>query len=47
MNDLGECYAKGEGVPKDLKKAAALWKRAAKYGNSDAANNLEDMMFMS
>jgi len=38
---LGVCYANGEGVPKDIKKAARWYKEAADYGNDDARAALE------
>lgn len=38
---VGELYAKGELVPKDLRKARALFEAAAKQGSEDGARNLQ------
>lgn len=32
LNNLGICYAEGEGVEKDLKKAASYYKQGAELG---------------
>ena len=40
QNDLAVCYARGEGVTKDLAKAIALWNKAADAGNAIAMSNL-------
>jgi hypothetical protein len=40
MNNLGVLYANGEGVPKDVKKAAELYLMAAKKGNWAAQGNI-------
>ena len=38
--NLAVRYARGEGVPKDLGKAAELFRKAADQGNADAQDNL-------
>jgi TPR repeat protein/uncharacterized RDD family membrane protein YckC len=40
QNTLGERYQTGQGVPKDLNKAAELYRKSADQGNADAQNNL-------
>jgi uncharacterized RDD family membrane protein YckC/energy-coupling factor transporter ATP-binding protein EcfA2 len=40
QNDLGLLYQNGQGVPKDLVKAAELYQKAADQGNAAARNNL-------
>lgn len=40
QNNLGLCYAKGEGVAKDPVEAVKWFRKAAEQGNSDAQNNL-------
>lgn len=37
---LGKAYASGKGIKKDLKQAAAWYRKAADNGNVDAQNNL-------
>lgn len=39
-NDLGAMYFDGIGCEKDVKKAIALWQKAAKLGSGRACNNL-------
>jgi TPR repeat protein len=38
---VGELYAKGEIVPKDLRKARGFFEAAAKQGSKEATQNLE------
>lgn len=38
--NLGNCYAKGEGVSKDLKEAVKWWCRAADQGHAKAKEAL-------
>ena len=33
---MGDCYAEGDGVPKDLEKAAYWFRKAAKQGLKEA-----------
>lgn len=40
LNNLGSLYFSGVGTNRDIEKAANLFKRAAKLGNSEAAVNL-------
>src|SRR5207247_4375042 len=40
QNNLGTLYENGEGVPKDLRKAAKLYQKAADQGYALAQNNL-------
>jgi hypothetical protein len=40
MNNLGEMYANGKGVPANPAKAAELYRRAADGGNAEAMCNL-------
>jgi hypothetical protein len=40
QNNLGRRYYNGEGVPRDLGKAAELFQKAAEQGNADSQNNL-------
>ncbi|MDO4184442.1 MAG: tetratricopeptide repeat protein [Rhodospirillales bacterium] len=40
LNNLGSLYFSGVGTNRDIEKAAALFKRAAELGNSEAAVNL-------
>jgi TPR repeat protein len=39
QNDLGFCYANGEGVKKDMKKAAKYYRLAAAQGSSMIGNS--------
>ena len=41
--NLGNCYAKGEGVSKDLKEAVKWWCRAADQGNAKAQEALKNL----
>jgi TPR repeat protein len=41
--NLGWHYATGDGVPKDLSKAAELYQKAADQGNAMAQNNLGEL----
>ena len=43
QNDLGVCYAKGQGVEKSMTEAAKWWKLAAEQGNKKAKENLAKM----
>jgi TPR repeat protein len=45
QNNLGVCYAKGEGVKQDYKKAIELFKKAAEQDDADAQNNLGDCYY--
>ncbi|WP_042700469.1 tetratricopeptide repeat protein, partial [Methanocorpusculum bavaricum] len=40
QNNLGASYEDGEGVEKDLDKAAYWYTKAAEQGNAEAQNNL-------
>ena len=40
MYNLGRCYKKGLGVPKNIQKAIELYERAVELGNAAAMNNL-------
>jgi len=40
MFDLGWLYEKGQGVPRDLKRANELYRRAAALGNNEARRRL-------
>lgn len=42
---VGTCYAHGQGVPVDRKKAVKWWTMAAKLGNTMAANCLKNPLF--
>lgn len=44
QNLLGTFYVQGFGVEKDLRKAAALFRSAAKLGSREAAENLKSIM---
>jgi hypothetical protein len=41
--DLGRCYANGEGVEKDMKKAVYWFTKAAEQGNANAKTNLSNL----
>jgi uncharacterized RDD family membrane protein YckC len=43
QNDLGWLYENGQGVPKDLGKAADLYQKAADQGDADAQFNLGNL----
>lgn len=43
--DLAVCYEKGEGVKKDLPKAAAFYLRALRCGDESAAEELRRMFY--
>ncbi|WP_243350388.1 tetratricopeptide repeat protein [Stenotrophomonas acidaminiphila] len=43
--DLAVCYEKGEGVRKDLSKAAAFYLRALRCGDESAAEELRRMFY--
>jgi len=38
---LGVMYAKGRGVPQDVKEAVKWWQLAAEQGNADARKNIK------
>ncbi len=40
MNNLGDLYAKGNGIPQDYEQAGRLFEKAAAAGNALAMNNL-------
>lgn len=40
QSELGEIYAKGQGVPQDHKKAVHWYQKAAEQGNADAQHTL-------
>ena len=40
QNNLGLCYAEGEGVTKDYAEAVRWWRKAAEQGDADAQYNL-------
>ena len=40
MFDLGWLYEKGQGIPRDLKRANELYRRAAALGNNEARRRL-------
>lgn len=40
MNSLGECYAMGRGVPRDLETAMEWYRRAAELGEAMADYNM-------
>jgi TPR repeat protein len=41
MGHIGDLYAEGHGVKKDILTAITWWKKAAALGNKDAANALK------
>ena len=45
MNDLGDHYFSGSGVPKDYAEARKWYEKAAAAGNADAMNNLGNLYF--
>lgn len=47
LHDLGLCYLKGEGVPKDMDKDFFLMQRSAKQGNMQAQYNMGVIYRMS
>ena len=40
QNNLGFCYGKGNGVPKDYTEAVKWYRKAAEQGNATAQSNL-------
>ncbi|MCD8070178.1 MAG: hypothetical protein LUE08_02175 [Akkermansiaceae bacterium] len=40
---LGECYAEGEGVEKDVKEAVRWWRKAADQGHAEARMALHEL----
>ena len=45
QNNLGELYAKGQGVPQDYVQARKWYEKAAAQGNALAQNNLAELYF--
>jgi uncharacterized protein len=45
QNNLGELYAKGQGVPQDYAQARQWYEKAAAQGNALAQNNLAELYF--
>lgn len=40
LNDSGQCYFRGDGVPEDWAKAVELWSKGAARGHAGAQYNL-------
>jgi len=45
QNNLGELYAKGQGVPQDYAQARQWYEKAAAQGHALAQNNLAELYF--